>query len=110
MKNDKIIKEKSYVDYLILKKKIEKDIGDTKDMQVMYDYIDKIKGASYTNVELDFGYFDFNYKFMCLTIDNYNDDKICRLSESIEIYDEFGMFVGEYSFDKLEKEVLENYE
>ena len=61
----------------------------------------------FTNVDLDLGYFDFNYKDMLLTISKYNRREVVKLGEDIIIYDdEMGTDFDEMNFEELEKIVL----
>lgn len=96
-----------YIDYKQLERKLSIDIGDTKDINEVYEYMNELKEVSPTNVELEYGYFDFNYKDMCLTISNGNRREVCRLCESIEIWnDSENTYFGTYDFEDIEKEVL----
>ena len=100
-----------YVDYKQLERKLNIDFGDTIDIEEVYNYILELKKndntIGITNVELDLGYFDFNYKDMLITISKYNKRGICKIAEDIIIYDdEMGTDFEEMDFEDLEKIVL----
>lgn len=100
-----------YVDYKQLERKLNIDFGDTTDIEEVYNYILELKKndttIGITNVELDLGYFDFNYKDMLITISKYNKRGICKIAEDIIIYDdEMGADFEEMDFEDLEKIVL----
>lgn len=100
-----------YVDYKQLERKLNIDFGDTTDIEEVYNYILELKEndttIGITNVELDLGYFDFNYKDMLITISKYNKREICKIAEDIIIYDdEMGTDFEEMDFEDLEKIVL----
>lgn len=100
-----------YVDYKQLERKLNIDFGDTTDIEEVYNYILELKKndttIGITNVELDLGYFDFNYKDMLITISKYNKRGICKIAEDIIIYDdEMGTDFEEMDFEDLEKIVL----
>lgn len=105
---DQQIKKRAYIDYKQLERQLNIDIGDTEDIRKMYDYIDDLRGANFTNVDLEVEeYFDFNYKDMCLTISKNNMRNVCKLTESIELWnDKENTYIGTFDFDDLEKEVL----
>lgn len=105
---DQQIKKRAYIDYKQLERKLAIDLGDTKDLEKVYNYIDDLKGTSFTNVNLEVGeYFDFNYKDMCLTISKNNYRNVCKLTESIELWnDKEETYIGTFDFEDLEKEVL----
>lgn len=100
-----------YIDYKQLERKLNIDFGDTTDIEEVYNYILELKKndttIGITNVELDLGYFDFNYKDMLITISKYNKRGICKIAEDIIIYDdEMGTDFDEMNFEELEKIVL----
>ena len=100
-----------YIDYKQLERKLNIDFGDTYDIEKVYNYMLKLKEKDttigFTNVDLDLGYFDFNYKDMLLTISKYNRREVCKLREDIIIYDdEMGTDFDEMNFEDLEKIVL----
>ena len=103
----KVLK-RAYIDYKQLERQLNIDIGDTGDIRKVYDYIDDLRGASFTNVSLEVGeYFDFNYKDMCLTISKNNYRNVCKLTESIELWnDKEETYIDTLDFDDLEKIVL----
>lgn len=94
--------EKAYKDYLEFKKEIE---NLNYNFLELYNYLKNRKDIFFTNVELDWGYYDFNYKDMTLTINNNKDNK-AELSPTIEIWDDKSCsYVGTYDVKELEKEV-----
>jgi len=100
-----------YIDYKQLERKLSIDIGDTYDIEKVYKYMLELKKKDttigFTNIDLDLGYFDFNYKDMLLTISKYNKREVCKLGEDIIIYDdEMGTDFDEMNFEDLEKIVL----
>ena len=106
----KILK-RIYIDYKQLERRLSIDIGETTDIKKVFEYIQDLKerekSLGFTNIELDLGYFDFNYKDMLITISNYNERKICRLAEDIIPYnDEKGYEFQDINFEDLEKLVL----
>ena len=107
----KILK-RAYIDYKQLERKLSINIGDTDNIKKVYDYILELKGndntISMTNVDLDIcEYFDFNYKDMCLTISKNNYRNVCKLAESIELWnDKETTYINTIDFDELEKLVL----
>lgn len=105
---DMKVLKRAYIDYKQLERQLNIDIGDTEDIRKVYDYIDDLRGASFTNVSLEVGeYFDFNYKDMCLTISKNNYRNVCKLAESVELWnDKEETYVGTLDFDDLEKIVL----
>lgn len=105
---DQQIKKRAYIDYKQLERKLAIDLGDTEDLEKVYNYIDDLRGTSFTNVNLEVGeYFDFNYKDMCLTISKNNYRNVCKLTESIELWnDKEETYIGTFDFEDLEKEVL----
>ena len=105
---DQQIKKRAYIDYKQLERQLNIDIGDTEDIRKVYDYIDDLRGASFTNVSLEVGeYFDFNYKDMCLTISKNNYRNVCKLAESVELWnDKEETYIDTLDFDDLEKIVL----
>ena len=103
----KILK-RAYIDYLQLERQLSVDIGDTEDLEEVYNYFSGVRGVSFTNVDLDCQfYFDFNYKDMCLTISKNNYRSVCKLADSVEIWgdDTIGL-IDSMSFTSLEKLVL----
>lgn len=105
---DQQIKKRAYIDYKQLERKLAIDLGDTEDLEKVYNYINDLRGTSFTNVNLEVGeYFDFNYKDMCLTISKNNYRNVCKLTESIELWnDKEETYIGTFDFEDLEKEVL----
>lgn len=105
---DQQIKKRAYIDYKQLERQLNIDIGDTEDIVKVYNYIDDLRGVSFTNVDLENDkYFDFNYKDMCLTISKDNMRNVCKLTESIELWnDKENTYIGTFDFNDLEKEVL----
>ncbi len=107
--NDKDMKilKKAYVDYRQLERKLSIDFGDTHDIEKVYKYIEKMAednvSISFTNVDLDLGYFDFYYNDMLLTISTNNRREVVKLSGDITIsnLEEF------YDIDTLDFEELE---
>ena len=100
-----------YVDYKQLERKLNIDFGDTYDIEKVYNYMLNLKEndttIGFTNVDLDLGYFDFNYKDMCLTISKNNYRNVCRLAESIELWnDNETTYINTIGFEELEKLVL----
>ena len=100
-----------YVDYKQLERKLNIDFGDTTDIEEVYNYILELKKndttIGITNVELDLGYFDFNYRDMLITISKYNRREVVKLAEDIIIYDdENATDFDEMNFEELEKIVL----
>lgn len=100
-----------YVDYKQLERKLNIDFGDTYDIEKVYDYILKLKEndttIGITNVDLELGYFDFNYRDMLITISKYNRREVVKLAEDIIIYDdENATDFDEMDFEELEKIVL----
>lgn len=105
IKNTELLKN-VYNDYKQLKAKIIADLGITNDLEKAYNYIKDLKGASFTNVDLEtMQYFDFNYKDICLTIYKSSlDNGICKLAENIEIWnDKTNEYIGSVSFRYLER-------
>ena len=100
------IRRKSYIDFKQLERLLFKEFGLTKDITQVYDYLDTFKGIDFTNVDLDDGWFDFNYKDMCLTIRE-NTNGFVVLFDGIELYDKEGNFMAYVKFQDLEKEFLE---
>lgn len=82
------IYKRAYIDYRQLERQLTIDIGETTNIKEVYDYIGQLPNVSFTNVDLDYGYFDFNYKDMCLTISTFNNRGVVRLAESIELWDD----------------------
>lgn len=105
---DMKVLKRAYIDYKQLERQLNIDIGDTEDIRKMYDYIDDLRGASFTNVSLEVGeYFDFNYKDMCLTISKNNYRNVCKLAESVELWnDKEETYIDTILFEDLEKIVL----
>lgn len=109
---DMKILKRAYIDYKQLERKLSINIGDTDNIKKVYDYILELKGndntISMTNVDLDIcEYFDFNYKDMCLTISKNNYRNVCKLAESIELWnDKETTYINTIDFDELEKLVL----
>lgn len=105
---DMKILKRAYIDYRQLERKLSIDLGDTKDLEKAYNYINDLKGASFTNVDLEVGeYFDFNYKDMCLTISKNNYRGVCKLAESIELWnDKENKYINTILFEDLEKIVF----
>ncbi len=107
-----IILKRAYIDYKQLERQLNIDFGDTRDLRAVYDYIDEMrkynKTIGFTNVDLEEGYFDFNYNDMCLTISVYNKAEYVRLSDGIEIWnnEKLSLLVGLIEFNELEKIVL----
>lgn len=96
------LKEKAYKDYLEFKKEIE---NLNYNFLEIYDYLKTRKDIFFTNVELDWGYYDFNYKDMTLTINN--KDNKAELSPTIELWnDTTCSYIGTYDLKDLEKEVI----
>ena len=100
-----------YIDYKQLERKLNIDFGDTYDIEKVYEYMLKLKEndttIGFTNVDLDLGYFDFNYKDMLLTISKYNRREVVKLAENIIIYDdEMGTDFDEMNFEDLEKIIM----
>lgn len=106
---DMKILKRAYIDYKQLERKLSIDLGDTEDLEKAYDYINDLRETSFTNVDLEVGeYFDFNYKDMCLTISKNNYRNVCKLAESVELWnDKEETYVGTLDFDDLEKIVLD---
>lgn len=109
--SDKQILKRAYIDYKQLERILYIDFGKTKDLQAVYNYIEcmsehKENKISFTNIYLEDGFFDFNYKDMLLTISNFNVNDWVWLAESIEVYDENGILIKQIDFEDLEKEVL----
>lgn len=110
-KRETNILKRAYIDYKQLKEKLDIDLENTNDMEKCYEYIKNLaknnKTITFTNVDLDLGYFDFNYNDMLLTISKYNINEICKLSEQIVIYDdENSIDLCEIDFKDLEKIIL----
>ena len=109
---DMKILKRAYIDYKQLERKLSIDIGDTDNIKKVYDYILELKRnddtIGMTNVDLDIcEYFDFNYKDMCLTISKNNYRNVCRLAESIELWnDNKTTYINTIDFEELEKLVL----
>lgn len=104
----KILK-RAYIDYKQLERQLYTDIGDTDNISKVYDYFKNyVRGASFTNIDLEVGeYFDFNYKDMCLTISKNNIREVCRLADSIELWnDKENTYINTIGFEELEKVVL----
>lgn len=100
-----------YVDYKQLERQLNIDFGDTYNIEKVYEYIEDMsknnRTISFTNVDLDLGYFDFYYNDMLLTISKYNKREVCKLGEDIIIYDdENATDFDEMDFEELEKIVL----
>ena len=101
-----------YIDYKQLERKLNIDFGDTYDIEKVYNYMLKLKEndttIGFTNVDLDIcEYFDFNYKDMCLTISKNNYRNVCKLAESIELWnDKETTYINTIDFEELEKLVL----
>ena len=125
MPDPEIFKEGITLDYNDLKKQLQelaylspgllfhfqyknKEAEDITSNRGILDYIDDLRGASFTNVSLEVGeYFDFNYKDMCLTISKNNYRNVCKLAESVELWnDKEETYIGTLDFDDLEKIVL----
>jgi hypothetical protein len=106
---DMKILRRAYIDYRQLERKLSIDIGDTDNIFKVYDYFKNyISGISFTNIDLEVGeYFDFNYKDMCLTISKNNYRNVCKLAESIELWnDKETTYINTICFEELEKLVL----
>lgn len=106
----KILK-RIYIDYKQLERKLNIDIGETTDIEKVYNYIQELKendmSIGFTNIELDLGYFDFNYKDMLITISKFNKRGICKIAEDIIPYnDEKGYELDSIDFEDLEKLIL----
>ena len=102
-----------YVDYKQLERLLYIEIGNTTDITKVYNFMVDLKRKDnrfgFTNVELDEGYFDFNYRDMLLTISTYNTRKICLLGNLICVYDDKNCCdLCEIDFDDLEKLIF-NY-
>ena len=101
--------KRAYIDYKQLERQLSIDIGDTDNIFKVYDYFKNyINNISFTNVSLIVGeYFDFNYKDMCLTISKNNIRGVCRLADSIELWnDKENTYIDTIGFEELEKVVL----
>ena len=100
---------KAYIDYKQLERFLSIDLGDSHDIEKAYNYIkdmsERNKTISFTNVDLDLGYFDFYYYDMLLTISTYNKREVCKLAESIIIYDRYDNDY-EIDFNDLERKVF----
>lgn len=88
------ILRRAYVDYINLERLLNVEFGETTNINKVYEYIEELKHQRYlgynidfTNVELDEGFFDFNYNDMCLSISVYNTRNIVKLCDSIEVWD-----------------------
>lgn len=97
-----------YVDYKQLERQLNIDFGDTYNIEKVYEYMEDMsknnRTISFTNVDLDLGYFDFYYNDMLLTISKYNKREVCKLGENIIIYDdENAIDFEEIDFNDLEK-------
>ena len=103
----KILK-RAYIDYKQLERQLSIDIGDTDNIKKVYDYMSGLREVSFTNVDLDFDeYFDFNYKDMCLTISKNNRRNVCKLADSVELWNDKGTnYINTIGFGELEKVVL----
>lgn len=103
----KILK-RAYIDYKQLERKLNIDLGDTADLEKAYNYINDLRETSFTNVDLEVAeYFDFNYKDMCLTISKNNYRNVCKLAESIELWnDKENSYINTIDFEDLEKMIL----
>lgn len=106
-----VILKRIYIDYKQLERKLSIDIGDTEDIEKVFKYIQELKEhdttIGFTNIELDLGYFDFNYKDMLITISKFNKRGICKLAENIIPYnDEKGYDFEDIDFEDLEKLIL----
>jgi len=102
-----------YVDYKQLERLLKNDIGDSYDIEKVYLYMKELaknnNRLGFTNVDLDEGYFDFNYNDMLLTISKYNTRKICLLCDLICVYDDKNCCdLCEIDFNDLEKLIF-NY-
>lgn len=106
---DMKILKRAYIDYKQLERKLNIDIGDTDNIKKVYDYMSNLREVSMTNVDLDIcDYFDFNYKDMCLTISKNNYRNVCKLAESIELWnDKETKYINTIDFEELEKLVLD---
>lgn len=109
---DMKVLKRAYIDYKQLERKLAIDLGDTEDLQKAYNYINDLRETSFTNVDLEVEeYFDFNYKDMCLTISKNNYRNVCKLAESIELWnDKENTYIDTILFEDLEKIVLGYYE
>ena len=105
---DMKILKRAYIDYKQLERKLSIDIGDTDNITKVYNYMSDLREVSFTNVDLNVSeYFDFNYKDMCLTISKNNYRNVCRLAESIELWnDNETSYINTIGFEELEKLVL----
>ena len=94
------LKEKAYHDYMNFKEELE-NLNYT--FLELYTYLKNRKDISFTNVELDWGYYDFNYKDMTLTINNKNNK--AELSSIIELWnDKSCSYITTFDIKELEKE------
>lgn len=99
------IYKRAYIDYKQLERQLAIDIGETTNIKEVYDYVGQLPTVSFIDVDLDYGYFDFNYKDMCLTISTFNNRGIVRLAESIDLWDN-GCLLDVIDFNDLERKIF----
>lgn len=112
--NEMKILRRAYIDYKQLERLLDIEFGETADLNAVYEYIKRLSDLKhlgyhidFTNVDIEEGYFDFNYNDMCLTISVYNTRLIVKLADSIEIWnDKESSYLAEFDFDSLEKLIL----
>lgn len=101
---------RAYIDYKQLERELYLDFGETKDIQAVYNYIKELAEQTqfyhidFVEVNLQEGYFDFNYNDMVLTISMYNRRNIVMLCDTIDVWnDKEDNLIGEFDFNTLEK-------
>ncbi len=93
---------KAVKDYDELKEEITKKVNNGYTLEMLYDLFRHNSAIDITNINLDFGYFDFNYEDMCLTVTNSELTGKPELINEIELYnDAENEFLGTYSYDEL---------
>lgn len=93
---------KAVKDYDELKEKITKMVNNGYTLEMLYDLFRHNNAIDITNIDLDFGYFDFNYEDMCLTVANNELTGKPELTNEIELYNDAECeCLGTYSYDEL---------